>query len=239
MKKYTEGGFFKKYWEWFADPREVEGVAIANFFSYSAVDVDGFKRKEGLTSVIDLTQPLEAIWERMRKKFVREQIEKGKRKGLTAVLSDDFASFESMYGRFTQQSDFDAVSKHALRNGLLFLAYHESQAVAGGVFIADELHMRALALASRRFDETTGRMRDLIGEANRLVIWEAIQYGKANGKTVLDLGGIAPESDNAHWRAVATFKEAFGGERRSAYYYHKIYSPLLRAWMWLRRALSR
>ena len=227
MKKYTEGIFFKKYWEWFSTPHDVPGVAIANFFSYESADVPGFKRKESLTSVIDLSQSLEQIWKKMRKKFLREQIEKGNRKGVVATESKNFGAFMPMYDRFTRRSDFDAISETALRNGLLFLASFEGQPIAGGVFVVDGKNMRALALASERLDEKNGRRRDIIGEANRIVIWAAISYAKDKGYSLFDLGGIAPDSENAHWRAVAIFKEAFGGERKKAYYYHKIYSRIM------------
>jgi len=233
MKEYTSGTLFKKYWAWFAEPHDVAAVAVANFFSYAAIDAPGFKRSEGVTSVIDLSQPLADIWEHMRKKFIREQIERGKRRGLTAAQSDAFEAFDSMYGRFTRQSDFDGLSPRDLRRGILFLARHEGRVIAGGVFIADGAHIRALALASRRLDEKDGRMRDLIGEANRLVIWEAIEYAKNAGYTLFDAGGIAPDSKDAHWRAVAEFKEGFGGRRIPQYYYSRTYSSLL---TFLRRA---
>ncbi len=237
MKTYTIGLFFKKQWVWFARPQDMPGVSVINVFSYDRVDVPGFKCKEGLTSVIVLSQSLEEIWQKMRKKFIREQIERGKRRGLTAMPSDDFGAFDAMYSRFTKQMSFEALSSNALRNGILFLAFFDSKPIAGGVFIADGVHIRALALASRRHDEESGRMRDIIGEANRLVVWEAIRYAKEKGYALFHLGGIAPKSSNTGWRAVADFKEAFGGERRAQYYYTKVYSLLLRAWIFLRSAI--
>ncbi len=239
MKEYVVKKFFKSYWGWFTTPCDVADVAVANFLSYNSVDVHGFKRKQGITSIINVSEPLDVLWEKMRKKFIREQIERGKRRGITAGPNNDFATFERMYADFTHRLAFDSLPREALRNGILFLAYYEGEAIAGGVFITDGTHMRALALASKRVDEQSGRMRDIFGEANRLVIWEAIQYAKQHNYKMFDLGGIAPESKNAHWARVAVFKEAFGGERQSQYYYTKVYSPILKMWMKFREFLRR
>lgn len=237
MKRYTVGTVFKKSWEWFAVPHEVAGVAIANFFSYEPVDILGFKRAEGLTTAIDLSRTSEDIWANMRKRFVREQIERGQRRGVVAGASNDFSAFQAMYQGLSRTLSFDTIAPGILQeNGILFLAHYEGKPIAGGVFIGDGTFMRALALASTRH-EGGGRMRDIVGGANRLVIWEAIRYAKAHGYSLFDLGGIAPDSENPGTRAIAVFKEAFGGERRRQYYYAKIYSPLLRLWMRVRRFL--
>lgn len=238
MISYTQGTLLKKYWGWFERPRNVEGFAAATFFSYEKTDVPGFHRKETLTSIIDLSQSEDEIWSSMRESFIRKQIEQGRRRGITVTQSRDFRSFYPLYARFSKTMAFERIPRSVLeKQGILFLAHHEGHLLAGGVFIGDGKYIRAWVLASQRFEQS-GRMRDLIGQANRLVVWEAIKYAKENGYRHFDLGGIAPDSENKGWRAVAEFKEAFGGKRIPAYYYHRVYSPLLRFKASLRRYLS-
>ncbi len=236
MKSYVQGRVFPKYWGWFEAPHEVKGFAAATFLSYEKVDALGFRRKETLTSVIDLSESLETVFSRMRKSFIRKQIEQGKRRGIVVEKSDDFASFYPLYSAFSKKMNFERVPKSTLAgNGILFIAKHEGKILAGGVFIGDGVDMRAWVLASLRVGNASGRERDMIGEANRMIIEKALMCAKEAGYRQFDLGGIAPDAENAGWRAVAVFKEAFGGVRIPAYYYHKVYSPLSRMIAKLRR----
>ena len=236
MKHYTLGRLFTKHWSWFERPHDVPGASMANFFSYEDVDLPHFTKKKTLTSVIDLTRPLEDIRSGMRAKFILSQIEKGIRRGITVEKSDDLAAFYPVYLRFRKGKNLARERFATLKeNGILFLASYEGRLVAGGVFIGDGENMRAWVLASERLETMEGRQRDIIGEANRMVLSEAIQYAKHEGYRRFDLGGIEPDSQKTSARSLAEFKEGFGGERQHAYYYYRIYSPLLRAWMRVRR----
>jgi len=109
-------------------------------------------------------------------------------------------------------------------------AYYKGRMIAGGIFISNGLYYRALVLASlHRISDSHDR--EIIGQANRMVIWEAIKNAKHTKHQLFDLGGISPESSNKQLVSLAEFKEAFGGERKPCYYYFKIYSPLIKVWM--------
>ena len=230
--------FFRKKWIWFQDPHDVSDATMVTFFSYNNCSVGGFSKSVGLTSVIDLTRPIEEIWIAMRSKFIREQIGRGERRGIVVSASDDFPSFYPIYLDFRKRRKLATERFETLRkNGTLFLASVEGKVIAGGVFIGDGEHMRALVLASTRLENVSGRARDIIGEANRMVMWAAIKYAKTERYKRFDLGGIDPESTDSGARSLAEFKEAFGGVRVAQYYYTKVYSRLLRVWMWLRTFL--
>src|SRR6185436_19407795 len=187
MKRYAIGRFFKKEWRWFEAPHDVEGADMVNFFSYENVSPPGFQKRPTLTTVIDLTQPLDILWERTRKKFIREQIERGRRRGITVRKSDDFAAFYPIYLEFRSRRGLAAERFESLKeNGILFLAYHEGRPIAGGVFVGDGVNIRAWVLASGRLSTNDGHLRDLIGEANRLVIWQALEWGKGHGLMLFD-----------------------------------------------------
>lgn len=238
MKHFTQGRLFDKHWYWFDEPHDIAGASMVNFFSYVKGEYEGFKRTSTLTSIIDLSPPLEELWGRMRKKFIQKQIEQAKNRGVMAELSTDFASFRPLFRGFRSKKKLPRLSYRILeKNGILFLAEYEGRPVAGGIFIGDGENLRAWVLASRRLEGLEGRMRDIIGGANRMVIWEAITYAKENGYKFFDLGGIDPDSPDASQRSLAEFKEGFGGERREAFYYYKIYSTLLKVWMRVRPLL--
>jgi lipid II:glycine glycyltransferase (peptidoglycan interpeptide bridge formation enzyme) len=226
---------FKKEWHWFETPVDTN-ADIINVFSYDSIDVPGFKKKHALTTVIDLTKSEEDLRSALRRKFVREQIDKGVRNGITVSVGIHWEEFVPVYNEFRKGKGIESDDPRVFRHCLVSGAYHEGKMVAGGAFIGDGEHLRALALASRRF-QNDGRMREIIGQANRLLIWETIRFAKKNGYRSFDLGGIAPESPDPGERSLAEFKEAFGGERKPCYYYTKVNSPVLKLWLKFRRFL--
>ncbi len=223
-----------KHWYWFSQPFEVAGAAMTNFFSYVGGSYDGFSQRSGLTTVVDLRKDLDGIWSAFRASFIQKQIRRGQRNGIVVVHDQNFASFEKLYARFREGHGLPRENLRPLRSvGEVFLARYGEKLIAGGLFIHNGTTMRAWALSSL-VGKDDFISREIIGQANRMVIWEAIQYAKFIGCEEFDLGGISPDSPNPHLRSLAEFKEAFGGVRRAQYYYFKIYSPLIRWWMKLR-----
>lgn len=223
--------FFHKQWHWFCLPSPKPQADMEHFFSYQDATANDCKKKKGLTTIIDLTKSVDDLWESMRKSFVRKQITRGGKQGIVVRHDSNFESFAGVDALHRKEKGLAAETISLFeKNGLLFSAYYKDQMIAGGVFVAHKPQMRAWVLSSQRFTDNS-KMRDIVGQANRMVIWEAIQYAKRNGYTELDLGGIVPDSPDAGRRAVAEFKEAFGGERRSCYFYIRVVSP------WLKRLL--
>ena len=235
-KHYSKGlifpFFLKKDWFWFAEPEDVKKSAMVNYFSYNDYDVLGFKKKEGLTTVVDLEQSLEEIWSKFRKKFIAKQIKRGERNGIIIRQSKDYKDFKKIYKIFREENNLNKEKLNLLFKHTFFIAaYYQNEMIAGGIFVNDQKNMRALILASLR-----GRSdREIIGQANRMLIWETIKIAKEKGIKLFDLGGIAPDSQDKHQVSLAEFKEAFGGYRKKCYYYHKVYSPLLKFWINLKK----
>jgi len=229
---------FKKYWFWFKDPEDVSFCDMVNFFSYHKVDKEGFKRKNANTTIINLKQDLNDIWMNMRKKFVRKQILRGEKNGIVVKQDSNFKDFKKIYLDFRKKNNLakDAYSIF-VNNGLLFSAYYNNKMIAGGVFIKKKPYIRAWVLASLRALEKDGKTREIIGWANRMLIWEAIKYAKNENYEMFDLGGISPHSSKKTEISLMEFKESFGGVREKCYYYHKVYSPLLKFWIKLRKII--
>ena len=220
--------FFKKKWVWFSQPFDISGADMVTFFSYDDIEIDGFKKKSGYTSIIDLGKDVDHIWAGMRKKFVRKQITKGELNGIKVVRDKNFSAFKKIYSTFRKNKNIGKDSYGAfVKEGILFSAYMEDQLIAGGVFLADEEYMRAWALASKRLNGLSGPEREIVGQANRMIIWEAIKFAKQNGCKIFDLGGINPSSQKSEDKSLLEFKEAFGGDRKRHFFYSKIYSRIL------------
>lgn len=226
--------FLLKHWFWFKDPFELKGAAMVNFFSYNKLDLPGFKRRDGLTTMIDLSSDLSDIWSSFRPNFIAKQIKKAEASGIVIKRSDDYRGFTKIYQHFRQANNLTTDRIDILQDkSILLVAYHQEKMIAGGIFIASRKYWRAYILASYH-PEHSGKQRELLGQANRLLIWHSIKEAKASGCQYLDLGGISPESKNPKLVSLAEFKEAFGGKRQACYYYFKVYSPLIKWWMRLR-----
>lgn len=228
MISYRYPGYiFHKAWYWFTAPSQDLSGDMVNVFSYDKVDLPGFRRKDALTTCIDLTKSEEELWQALRKRYVREQIGKGERNGITITIGDDWKNFVQVYRDFRKGKHLHEDSPKVFQYCLVVTASYEGKIVAGGAFVADKTYMRALALASVRFVDD-GKKREVIGQANRMIIWETMRFAKREGYTSFDLGGIDPESNDSKERGLAEFKEAFGGVRKMCYYYSKVNSPVLR-----------
>ncbi len=221
-------------WYWFTKPSEELTGDLVNVFSYDDVDIRGFKKKAGMTTVVDLSPSIDALFAGTRKRFVQEQVRKGERNGITVRFPDDWRTLVPLYKQFRADKQLVQDDPRVLAECLTIGAYHDGVLIAGGAFVVDATNARALVLASKRFTDD-GHIRELIGQANRMVIWEAMRYCKGIGVTTFDLGGIHPESTDPGERGLTEFKEAFGGKRVMGYYYTKVNSPLLRLWLRVRR----
>lgn len=226
MVTYDVGRLFRTRWIWFADPYEVKGVDEVVFLSYTDGAYEGFRKKVGMTSVIDLTKSEEVLWEGMRKSFVRKQVRRGEDAGIR-VREGTLEEFLPLYRSLQKLKQFPASAvRDAARVGTVMVVERDDTILAGGLFLGDAVRVRAYALASARFSKEGGQFREQVGYASRMLLWEAMRAYRAKGCQTLDLGGIKPDGSDED-RALAEFKEAFGGERVPYFFFRKTYSPLL------------
>jgi len=235
IPEYNLNSFFRTYWRWFKNPEDVKGVDEAVYFSYEKVDVDGFRIKKGVTTAVGLSISEDEIYQGMRKKFIRKQITRGFSRGIS-VREGSYKELVPLYKSFRNKKHLGKVNiKEAAKVGTILLAECEGRVVAGGLFLSDGEHVRAHVLVSVRL---SGKDQvEVIGYANRILLWEAIKFFKNQGCKKFDFGGINIKSKKREDISLAEFKEAFGGERIDCFYYHKIYSPLLKVIYRLRNYL--
>ncbi len=208
------------------------------------VEAEGFIGKENVTAVIDLSQDLEAIWQKMDKKSTRYEIKRAEKEGIKIDINRQHEEFYEIYKNLKRSKGFDSIlgvgnmkPEIMKRHGTLFIAEHEGEILGGHLYLEDESHIRMGPSASRRL-EVDKEKAALIGRANRLLHWEAIKYAKEKGISEFDWGGLwAPEGGHKDdgRLAVNSFKLSFGGQVVTRYSYQRTYSRIYRLGQYLYR----
>jgi lipid II:glycine glycyltransferase (peptidoglycan interpeptide bridge formation enzyme) len=215
---------------WFSDsPFEVSGCDAVTFHACkNKVDMPGFDRENFTTLVIDLTLDLDTIWGGMSKSSCRYAIKRARRDGVKIKLNENFEEFYEINRSFRKvkglPAGFDTVATME-KYGTLFVTEHGGRVLAGQLYLEDENNIRWLLGASKRL-EVSKEEATLIGNANRLMIWEAINYAKQKGLREFDFGGVSYTGGGEPPDPVDAFKLSFGGKMDTKYIYRKDYSGL-------------
>lgn len=231
---------FKSKEIWFSEiPFDITGYDAITFHDCTKnVAVRGFAKRESATLVIDLSQDLNTLWEKMHKTACRRSIERAKKEGVTIRVNQDYDTFFMINSEFRKlkglpEYNFDI--KYMKKNGILFLSEFQGKIIGGQFYLSDGKTIRILFGSSRRLEED-GISGRLSGNSNRLIIWEAIKYAKEKGMSTFDMGGYyIGEKPDPQKESINTFKKSFGGELATRYTYQKDYSRLysLAKWMYL------
>ena len=206
-----------------------------------SVNVKGYTGgEEGQTTiVIDLTKDLNEIWRGMNKSSCRYALNRAMRDGVIVRRNTNYDEFFEIYRTFMTKKVYPTFMSRVYdpkleimkkKYGSLFVAEHDDEVLGGCFFIHDEENMRWLVGASKRL-EVDRKKATLIGNANRLILWEAIKWAKEKGIKEFDLGGYSVEAErnpNDPRHGVNKFKKSFGGEIVKRYFYYKDCSRKLR-----------
>jgi CelD/BcsL family acetyltransferase involved in cellulose biosynthesis len=215
---------------WFSDrPFDIPGYHRVIFqATKSKVDLAGFQVSPSTTTlVIDLTQELDTIWKKMSRQRARKGIKRAQREGVSVKLNENYDEFQDLNDSFRKQKGLapTLISTSTLkRGGPLFIAEYDGEILCGHAYFADDSTIRAKLQASKRLADT--ERATFIGNANRLLIWEAIQYAKGRGLQEFDFGGYYAGDGGSTRKGYSHFKEGFGGDAVERYHYWKNYSKL-------------
>lgn len=212
------------------------------------VNAEGFTCLESLTSVINLTQDLGTIWRNMDKKSSRYAINRAQRDGIKIGMNENYVQFYQINRSFTREKGIAPLLgigytklETMERYGTLFIAEYEGEILGGHLYLEDEANIKLWLSASKRLE--VGREKAiLIGNASRLLHWEAIKYAKEKGIKEFDWGGLFPpeEADkDEKKKAINSFKLSFGGEVVTRYSYQKVYTKRYRFVRHLRSLANR
>ncbi len=162
---------------------------------------------------IDLTRPLDAIWDDFRSS-VRTRIRKAEKSGVIIDSSDTPENLADFYGVYQTLSEQNRVSTHTygfirkvwetfspLRRVKVFTAKLNGKPVAAEFVFLHERMGELMWVANLRLENDLG--------ASQLVHWAIIRWLKENGYRVYDLGGVPPRREELP--GVYFHKESLGG----------------------------
>lgn len=219
-------------------PYDVAGCAAVSFSRCkSKVDAPGFTRIAGPVTFLNLTQDLDVVWQKIHRLSCRRKIARAEREGIAVRTNRDYEEFYSINKSFLRHKGIAPLSglePYTLgdmrRHGTLFAAERDGEILGGHLYLEDADRIAMWLSASKRL-EVDKETAMLIGDATRLLHWEAIKYAKTKGIREFSLGGLFPEQEgaiDARKKAINDFKLSFGGQIDTRYSYRKVYSPLYR-----------
>lgn len=222
---------FKTKEIWFSDyPYDVDGYHSVIFRACkNEIEMNGFNHEDFNTLVIDLTQDIKTIWQAMSKSSCRYPINKAINQGVKIVIDREYESFRDLNRSFRLIKGIgklDLDTELMRKYGTLIVAKMDDELLAGQFYLKDEYNIRWLVGASKRLE--AGREKaTLIGNANRLIIWEAIKFAIEHGLKEYDFGGYYTEKVRDEQKdRISFFKKSFGGKLITHYIYRKDYSRI-------------
>lgn len=233
VNRKVYGFKIKDVW-WDRGPFHIDNCDLLTFHScQNRLDVDGFYCEEFSTLIIDISGNLDDIWKNMSKSSCRYAINRAKRDGVKVKLGkgSDYKLFYEMDSSFRKSKNLKTnyFFPDMMENyGTLFLSEYEGEILGGQLYIEDMNNIRWLFGASNRLNVEKDKAT-LIGNANKLLIWEAINYAWRKGIKRFDMGGYYTGNNKEDPRyAINSFKQSFGGELVKYYKYICYYSILLK-----------
>jgi lipid II:glycine glycyltransferase (peptidoglycan interpeptide bridge formation enzyme) len=221
------------------NPYDIDDCDFLIFpFCKNKVDVKGFACYKKLTSIIDLTQDLETIFNKFHRDTYKG-IKRAEREGIKISINTGYEQFFEIYQQFVRKKEIDSIFSGIgvetasldtmKKKGTLFIAEYHGEILGGMLFLEDDANIETLVSASKRLDHEKEK-KAIIGCANRLIRWEAMKYAKDKGIKEFDLGGIFPEEKiqkDPEKKGINAFKLSFGGDIVPGYTYEKGYSKIL------------
>lgn len=218
-------------------PHDIEDCDFLKFhYCKKKVNARGFTCQKELTSIIDLTQDLDKIWQDIDKKNGRYRIKRAQKEDIKIHINVDYNQFFKIYRSFIQKrgikSLFDVfgVGSTTLESmkkyGTLFTAEYDGEILVGTIYLIDNSNMKSWIGASKRL-EVDRTKASIISHADRLIDWEAIKYAKEEGVKEFDLGGLWPKEEaekDESKKGINSYKLKYGGKIVTRYSYQKIYS---------------
>jgi len=202
--------------KWFSNESTLKDAFLATKFKqFQNTPKKFFLIKEFYTKIIDLTQPLESIFENFTK-HTRCKIKKAQKKGVifsTHHTSDEFISFYNLFAKNKHLNTLNNLTKYG-ENLVITSVSLDDKILCMHSYIVDETISRARILhsASHFREVQDNAERNFIGMANRLLHFEDMNYFKSLGFKTYDLGGYAYQTQDQSLEQINNFKDSFNGK---------------------------
>lgn len=166
------------------------------------------------TILIDLSQDLDTIWRKFKKKSCRYEIRRAEKIPHDIVVNQWNSQVYEFILDFQRRKGLPLLTQNRFlklsRYGYLFTILSEGELIATHIFLIDyPERARLLISATARLDEY--KMRSLVSALNRKLHWYEIQFFKNRGFRIFDFGGINPNPTLPTY-FITQFKMSFGGD---------------------------
>ncbi len=225
-------------------PVPAQGADLLFHLQTDAPGVDG---APFYTSIVDLDQDEKALFDGLHKSF-RYEIRRAQDKDVldchiappSPAALDAFFAFYDAFAQARGLPGANRAKLHGLSSlGLLCLAEvrdAQGACVAAHLYLQTPQRVRLYHSAGQQGEQAD---RQLVGRANKLLHWKALQHFQAHGLREYDMGGLGMSDA---MKALDQFKQQFGG--RTVLEYNRIEAASLRGQvllglMRLRRRLAR
>ena len=198
-------------------------------------EINGFEKEKCLTTIIDLRQDIEVIWNKIKRQHKRH-IRRAEKNGTKVTLSDNYEEFHQIYKSYLIQKGYvDPFrlnifsSQFMQKYGILFIAKNQGKILGGNLYFYDHDSARLINIAYQNFGNSIDKKK-CIYDANCLIQWEAIQYFKKKGLINYDFGGLKGDKINISHQMYGLdyYKLSFGGDIISHYEYCKFNSQFIK-----------
>jgi lipid II:glycine glycyltransferase (peptidoglycan interpeptide bridge formation enzyme) len=169
---------------------------------------------------------LDEILKNMDRDSCRKYINRAMRENITIKINQNYEEFDKIHQSFRKEKGLGGGENIEImkKYGTLFVAESEGEVLGGVFYLVDDNIIRAWYGGTKRL-EVDKEKQKLIGDAHRLIHWEAIKYAKAKGIKVFDWGGYyTGKKKDPQKEGINHFKRSFGGELVNHYNYEKYYS---------------
>jgi len=211
-------------------------------------EIKGFERTQYLVTKIDLSQDLDAIWNKIKRQHKRH-IRRGEKNGTKITVNKNYEKFHRIYKNFFKQKNYmDSFGLKFLslqfmqKNGILLIAENHGEIIGGNYYFHDKYNTFLVDSAYQKI-ETTIENKKQSTDANCYLHWEAMKYFKNMDIVNYDFGDVSRDDTqiNHTMNGGEYFKRCFGGEVVPRYEYRKFNSHfsklLFHAWNFLRSLL--
>lgn len=193
--------------------------------------------RQGNTSVIDLSRPMDDIFSGIKSNF-RNEIRRAEKEGVTLAIEDDVVSFVKYYNDFAVQKGLFSISANNITkyssNIITKAVGPTGEILTYHAYLIDKEENRASLLysASNRLHESVDTK--LIGYANKFLHFKDMEMFKQKGMTIYDFNGIGSDDFSKPATGIRLFKMSFGGTTVPTLNY---YSPLMSLALFIKKQI--
>jgi len=217
------GRIFRHKRKWFYEkPKRLDALRFVEYYSTNSKNnVFGFKKENHFTKVIHLKKTPEKLLKQCGEN-TQYKIKRAEREGVSFEIETDIDAFIDFYNSFVKSKNNPEVlpllkkdNIKCLKNNLTITkAVFENETLVMHAYIIDKESRRARLLntASLFRHQNDTSKRNFIGRANRFLHYKDMLYFKSQDIEIYDMGGYAPNTDDADLKKLNEFKDGFGGE---------------------------